>query len=212
MTEPTDPLLKELAGDIVGVQLIDPMVLAPKEDPLEVKEPVKGPEVGRLNATHSTKAGGKGFALTVRGEYFAPAADGQGKKTKKNYEVVVNLPSLDAAMSVLKNKILDRVIKKQHPDAIHHRTLEIVQAVPLSPATTESSNLQYMNMDRLVRYVQDHGVPIDVKDYEDVVILRNTVIDFTLNPGGFEDREKLRQDDRKMTAEIEALNDAVPGL
>ena len=80
-------LMKELSEGV----LLDPLELAPKTDPLEVAPKRKTPEIKRMDEQFSTKAGGKGYAVTVRGDYYAPAAEQPGKKTKKPYEVVVNV-------------------------------------------------------------------------------------------------------------------------
>jgi hypothetical protein len=193
--------MSALAGE-----LIDPLELAPSNDPLEVPVAPSAHPVKVLDAIHATKAGGKGFAVTVRGDYYAASAENQGKKVKRPYEVTINLPSLDSALSVIKNKILDKTILRKHKDSLGARTHEIVSAVPLSHETQESNNLQFMNRDRLERYVLDHSVPLDASQYEDVVVLRNAVVDFTLNPKGFEEREAVKQADRKLEAELNALN------
>ena len=60
----------------------------------------------------------------------------------------------------------------------------------------------------------DHNVPLNPSEYSDVVVLRSAVIDYTLNPKGFEAREKIKQDERKIDAELAALNpdlSTVPG-
>lgn len=211
MTVPSqDALMKELAG-AAGGELIDPLELDPAltNDPLETK-PVAAPSAtAALNAEHSTKAGGKGFAVTVQGEYYAPAQDAPGKKIKKPYKVTINLPSLDSALSIIKNKLINAAIKRAYPESLGERTCEIVSAIPLSPSTQESNHLQFMNRPRLERYVVDHGVPLKPEDYDDVVVLRNAVIDFTLNPKGFEAREAAKQADRKIEAELAEMN---PGL
>lgn len=201
-------LLKDLAGAVEPLPIDEQTTEGAGKDPLEIKEPVAPSPVKSMDAKHSTKVGGKGFAVTVRGEYYAPA-DVAGKKVKRPYSVTVNLPHLTGALSLIKNHLLLPAIKAKHPEALGFHTHEIEKAVPLSPETSESSNIQYMSMDRLRRYVEDHNVPVEVADYSDVVDLRSAVVDYTLNPKGFEEREKLRQAERKQKAELAALN---PGL
>ena len=208
MVSSQDALMAELAGDAsASITSVDPLGLDTK-DPLEVVPPPAPakPIAAKLDSLHATRVGGKGYAVTVRGDYYAPAVDFPGKKVKKPYQVTVNLPSLDAAMSVIKHKLLDAAVRRKHADFIGVRTHEIVGAVPLSAETAESNHLQFMNRERLTSYIRDHAVPLDSASYPDVVVLRSAVIDYTLNPAGFEKREAARQAERRASDELAALN------
>jgi len=157
------------------------------------------------DAVHATKAGGKGWRVVVKGEYLALAAGGRGK-VKRDYEAEFVLPNLDAALSIIKNKLLDSALRKKYPDFVAARTNKIVDARPLSPETPASRNLQYMNRAQLEAHVQEIRAPISIQDYPDVTDLRDAVIDYTQTPKGFAEREALRQKDRAEDRELRALN------
>ncbi len=204
----TPSIIAELNGDVLP--------LAPGEAPLEhdaprdaqltVKVKAAPSKVAAMDAIHSTKAGGDGYRVRVQGEYLAEAPGGKGKVAKP-FEIEVNLPSLDGALSVIKNTILARAVKKKYPDAIKPRGAgRIVHAHPLTPSTPQTRNLQYMDHDNLVLYVKQVGAPLDPSDYPDVVDLRDAVIDWTQNPKGFEAREAVKLGERKLHAGVADMN------
>lgn len=205
--EKQDDLLKELAGNNVKVEYIDPLDRSEATRDLLEVAPLK-PEsaITRMDKKFSTQAGGKGYRVSIRGEYYAISKEHNGKKIKKPYEVAVNVASLHAALSTIKSKLLDAAVKRKHVDFAGVRTHHIVEAVPLSAETPESTNLQFMSREKLEAHVKDHRVPINPVEYPDTMVLRSAIVDYTLNPKGFEAREVLRQKDRQETAELAALN------
>jgi hypothetical protein len=209
---PVDDLMAELNGDTTTkISNVDVMPETPRPDPLVVAPTVAPSPAVKLDAAHSTAAGGKGYAVTVKGEFYAPAKDAPGKKITKPYEVTINLPSLDmdgqGALSVIKNKLLDQVLRKKHAQDgyLGFRSHEIVKAVPLgnSPAV---AHLQYMDRAALEKFIADNRVPILPALYPDVAQLRQSVMDYAQNPKNFEKREAERQADLKQRAELLALN------
>lgn len=205
-----DDLLAELNGSGVKLENPDgPIPEAPKGDPLEVVDAPLSTPAKVVDAKYSTAAGGKGFRVTVRGQFIGRAKDSD-TKVRKSYQHDFNLPSLDAALSVIVGKLLDPALRKKYGDEyIRFHTHEIVEAVPLSPLTHESNNLQYMSREKLNAYVEEHNIPVDIEAYPDIVHLRAAVVDYTLNPKGFEEREEERQKARREAAELAAMN---PGL
>lgn len=205
----TDELLKELQGDTT-TQITSPdgetAGDASQRDPLDV-----APQADTRSATtkadakHAIKAGGKGYEVVVAGEYYTHSSDST-KKIVKPYELSFNLPSLEGALSVIVGKLLVPKLQKFDAQALTYRTHEIIRATPLTPDTPPTTSLQFMDQDRLERYIADNAVPINPEDYSDVVHLRESVIDHQLNPNGFEKREAIRQADRAKTRELLAMN------
>lgn len=152
--------------------------------------------------------GVKGYKVTVAGDYYAPLPGGDGrKKTKKPYEISFNLATVDKALSIIVGRLLDKGLKKKYEDYDTHRTCEITKVETLSADTPEPTNLKFMAEDRLLRYIEDHKVPVDPKNYAgDVPALRRSVIDFVQNPKDFESREKRRLEDMKIDADLAKLN------
>ena len=159
--------------------------------------------------TAEMKARGiKGYKVTVAGDYYAPLPGGDGrKKVKKPYEISFNLASVEQALSIIVGRLLDKGLKAKYADYDTHRTCEVTKVETLSADTPEPTNLKFMAEDRLLRYIEDHRVPVDPKNYvNDVPALRRSVIDYVQNPKGFEEREKRRLEDLKMDADLAALN------
>lgn len=152
--------------------------------------------------------GVKGYKVTVAGDYYAPLPGGDGrKKVKKPYEVSFNLASVEKALSIIVGRLLDKGLKLKYPDYDTHRTCEIINVETLSDDTPEPTNLKFMAEDRLLRYIEDHRVPVDPKNYVgDVAALRRSVIDYVQNPKDFKTREERRLADLKMDADLAKLN------
>lgn len=184
---------------------------APRESQLTVR-PVAAPAgVKGLDAVHSKKAGGLGYRVGVKGDYVAESPTGRGKITKP-FEIEVNLPALDGALSVIKNHLLDKALKKKYPDALKARGAgRIVYAYPLSDALPETRNLQYMDRNALAVYVAQVRAPIDVAAYPDVVDLRDAIIDWTQTPNGFEAREAAKMSKQAISRDVAALNPDLEG-
>lgn len=211
-----DDVLAELRGLNVGGNLIDPLDNSDlKKDPLELSPAPKKSAIAKADAVHSTKVGGKGYAVTVKGEYYAPSVDQPGKKVKKPYKVVVNVPSLDSALSVIRRHLLVPALMKIDPACSGPRTYEIVDTKPLSADTPESTNIQFMPRAALEKHIASVKAPINPAEYDDVTVLRAAIIDFTINPVGFEKREAERQAERAEVQALAAMNpdvEVVPGL
>lgn len=214
-TSTADPLLAELKG-LPGApshQAPDAAAFpgadsepAPSSDPLDVTpRPTATPLVAAANAKHSKAVGGKGFRITVAGDYYVLASEGNGKITKR-YELSFNLPSVDGALGKIVGKLLVPALKKHYPGALGYRTHEVVSAVPLTDDTPPTNSLQFMDRGRLERYIIDNAVPIDPKTYPDTAHLREACVDHKLNPNGFERREARKQAERAETRELLAMN------
>ena len=214
--EEKDDLLAELNGEAATPKEAEELEAAEalkKIDPLKVL-PAKKKSAAQRMAEKAKKDEGikpeaaiKGYAVTVRGIYTVPAADAPGKKLKKDYEIVANVATLEGALSTIKNKLLDKMLRMKYPGYVTFLTHEITDVRALSADTPPADNVAYMNFDDLKAHIRRERAPIDPKNYEgDVVGLRAAVVDFTLNPKGFSEREEKRLADRKETAELEALN------
>jgi len=217
-------LLSELNGEMGGVTVeaatpeeARELAAAAKEakvDPLDVAPPKRKSAAAR--ATEKAKADAaakgtsiKGYAVTLEGDYLVASTEVPGKKMKKPYTITANLPSLEGALSVIKNKLLDKMLKMKYPGYITFTTHEIVDAKPLTADTPPAANIAYMTMGQLCSHIESRDIPIyDIEATygDDVKALRAAVVDYTLNPKGFVEREAARQAERKEDAALEALN------
>ena len=214
--EEKDDLLSELNGEAATPEEAKELAAAEeaaKADPLKVLPAKKKSAAKRLEEAAKKKEGLKpdtplkGYAVTVRGLYTVPATDSPGKKLKKEYEIVANVAELDGALSRIKNKLLDKMLRMKYPGYVTFLTHEITDVRALGADTPPADNVAYMNFEDLKAHIRRERAPINPSDYEgDIVGLRSAVVDFTLNPKGFEAREEKRLADRKETRELEALN------
>lgn len=202
-----DALLDQLNGGLPPLAPGEsaPVPPASRDSELTVGAPPVPSPVQAADAAHSTKAGGKGWHVKVKGEYLAPAPDGR-RKIKKPYEAEFGLPNLDAALSVIRKNLLEPKLRRAFPDFAAVYTAKIVETRPISPETPLSNNLAYMNRAQLEAHVKSIRAPVDLAAYPDVTDLRDAVIDYTQTPSGFEAREKARQSERVAKAELRALN------
>ena len=70
-----------------------------------------------------------GYKITVEGQYYVALGEGKGKGLKR-YKLDINLPSMDSALSVIKNKILDPILSKLYIDYVSYRTHNITNVRP----------------------------------------------------------------------------------
>lgn len=205
-----DDLLAQLNGDMPPLAPGEvALVPAPsRAAELTVATPQAPSPVQAADSAHATKVGGKGWKVVVKGEYYAENVGGQRGKIAKPYEAAFNLPHLydGAALSIIKNKLLDSALRKLYPDFIAVRTNKIASATPLSGETPLSTNIQFMNRGQLVAHVAHIRAPINCASYKDDADLRDALIDFIQTPDGFEKREAKRQSDRNIDAELANLN------
>jgi len=198
-------LMAELNGLDASTKVSDVRTFPPAStvDPLETKPTGPAPSPVAVSRAVSPK----GYKVMVQGEYYASAGDGGKGKVKKSYEAAFNLPSLDSALGIIKGRLLNKALAKKYADFTSVRTHIIVSATPLTPDTPQPTNLQFMSVDRLIRFVEDTPVPLDPKTYPaDGIELRAAIIDFVQNPVGFAEREKARVLSMKKDAELAALN------
>jgi len=208
-----DDLLAELNGEPATPKEGEELKAqqeATARDPLVVSPPPKLSAAKAFEKKANAKAGDnrlRGYAVTVAGNYSSPSADSPGKKVKRPYTLTVNLPSLEGALSVIKNKMLDKMLRMKYRDYVTYLTHEIVNVVPLTPDTPESNNVAYMSFEALKNFVTTRDVPLVLADYgNDARSLRAAVTDWILNPKEFAVREKKRLAEQKLERELEAMN------
>jgi len=207
-----DPLLAQINGG--GKNAMPPLAPgdkpnkqdASRDDKLTVKPKAAPDPVAAADARHSTAAGGTGYRLTLRGDYYA-SVPGRKGNDKKTYDgVQVNVPRLEGALSLVKNKLIKAVLSKKFDDFVAVRTMRVVKSEPLSINSPKTRHLAYMDRAGLEAFVKEEKAPIDLDAYPDETCLREAVIDWVQNPGGFVKREADRQAKRKEEAELRKLN------
>lgn len=153
---------------------------------------------------------GKGFKVTVVGQYIGKAEHiGGGGKPIKDYKIDVNLPSMDRAMSVIKNKLLTPTLSRKYADYTAYRTYHIVGIEPLdkaSAAAMKSLGVKYMGREALKEFIEENALPVDPLLYPDLFKLREAVEMARTDPSGYLKKLELRKDDLALDVEIARLN------
>lgn len=152
------------------------------------------PRAVLADKTHAKAAGGHGYRVVVKGEFYAKSSDAKGKVIKP-YVLPFNLPALtnskgESALGIIVGEsrpgggLLMAALRKMDPMVVKYRTHEIESVTPLQGAP-EPTSVMYMSMDALKDYVRrdlpDFPTIDDLDEYHDVAHLREDVIDFKTN-------------------------------
>lgn len=150
--------------------------------------------------------GPTGFRFTVEGQYVTRSPAGNGKITKQ-YSIKIVLPSTESALSVIKNKLLLTVLKRNYPDVIRFRTYDIVHVEPLGQATTDDiSDTSLMDLGGLTALIRREKLPVDLALYPDILKLRTAIGRATENPEQFVKDQDAQRKELEKDKELAALN------
>ncbi len=146
----------------------------------------------------------RGYRVTVRGDYYY-LAEGN-RKLLKQYEVEMNVPDVDLALSVIKNKLLEPALRRKYPDFMARRTFYVIDSKPLCEGMPKPKNVRVMNRAQLSNHIEVIQAPIVVDAYADIQDLRKVLQEFINSPELFKNREGTRMMELKENRELAALN------
>ena len=145
-----------------------------------------------------------GYKITVEGQYFVVA--GENRKSLKSYHFDINMPSMDSALSVIKNKILDVILPKLYPDYAGYRTHNIVDVQPFGNVPRNKAELWQMNRPTVISYINEYELPVIEHIYETLMELRQAVQMAEADPDNFQRVQADKEKDYKLTSELRILN------
>ncbi|MBT5303850.1 MAG: hypothetical protein HOL31_02070 [Candidatus Scalindua sp.] len=145
-----------------------------------------------------------GYTISVEGQYFVGA--GEGKRTLSNYKFDINLPSMDSALSIIKNKILPVILPKMYPDYLMYRTHDIVDVKPFGNVAQAKAVLWQMNRPTIISYITENELPVNVEIYETLMELRQAVEMAEADPDNFLIVQGKAEKDFKLLSGIKSLN------
>lgn len=117
-----------------------------------------------------------GCIVTVEGDYFALASDDGRKKNKKRYKIEARVASPEGALSLIRNKLLDRILTKKYEDFHTFRTHEITKITDLNGEPLIGyTNVRLMDFNQIAKYVRDNKLPLRLELYTDLGTLRRMV-------------------------------------
>lgn len=146
---------------------------------------------------------GSGFEVTVEGDYFV--TDGKNKGLER-YAFNFKLPSMDSALSVIKNNVLDLVLKKRYTDYVSYRTYQITKVVPFGTAQVLGFDLWSASRDEVEKYTRKRELPVKIKYYPTLMALREAVILAESDEDRFLLNQAKLEEDFKFTEQLRILN------
>lgn len=144
-----------------------------------------------------------GFDLTVEGDYFVKEGANKGLR---RYSFDFRLPSMDSALSVLKNKVLDFVLKKEYGDYVSYRTYQITKVKPFGTAVLLGFDLWSASREEVEKYIRKEELPVKVKFYPSLMNLREGVQLAEADPDRFLLNQEKLEEDFIFTEQLRALN------
>ena len=175
--------------------------------------PYTNTKILTLNKGGQEMGKGSGYKITVEGQYFVKEAD-KGK-TLKQYSFDINLPSMDRALSIIKNHILDKVLSKKYPDYCGFRTHDIVNVEAFGNVAQVKAVLWQMNRPTIISYIREQELPVKEYIYEKIMDLRQAVESCEADLDNYMRIQEKREEEYKLLKGISSLNpewyDVVPG-
>jgi hypothetical protein len=143
------------------------------------------------------------YKVCVIGEYQAQTVGG---RVLKSYTVEVRLPSLDCALSIIKNKLLDSALRNKYKDYAGFRThvIEKSELVEGSPSKAPKGP-EFLGMEDLLKLVDSEELPVDAQLYTDVESLRFAIRMAREDEEAFlvqQQKDKLEFEDNQLLAEL----------
>jgi hypothetical protein len=149
------------------------------------------------------------FKIKCEGLYIARSPNSEKEKIKKPYVVEGNIPSLNSALSVVKNKLLGPALSKKYSDYVYFLTHHITEITPLDLTAREEmarAEVQFMDRPTLIRFIKENVLPVDANFFPELFALREAVQEAKEDPEGFKKRFELKKDDLILSAQIAQAN------
>jgi hypothetical protein len=151
----------------------------------------------------------KGFEVEVTGQYIARSGVMGKERILKDYKMKCVVPSTDAVLSVIKNKILGPKLKQQHEDYLMFRTYHILSITPLSKEdgfSADLNNIRYMSRPDLERLVKANALGVPTQLYPSLFKLRDAVLFASNDPKGYAKHLGIHREDLEMDKQVAEMN------
>jgi hypothetical protein len=174
------------------------------------------------------------FKVKVQGQYIARSGVMNNERIVKDYEIEGNIPTMTAALSIVKNKLLAPALAAKYADYIAYRTYHIVEVTPLteqSKAEFSKKEVAYMSREAIVQHVKENRIgaceaevtvgvdernkPIkktvtypmlDVRYYPDLFKLREAVASAKEDPVGYHKNFASHKEELELDLQMAAAN------
>jgi hypothetical protein len=149
------------------------------------------------------------FKVKVVGTYVARSGIMEKEKIKKNYEIEGVIPSLVAALSIVKNKLLGPALARKYDDYVTYLTYSIVEITPLDAESQERMNkaeIGFMDRPTLIRFIKDNALSVRPEYYPSLFKLREAVQYAHEDPKGYEKHFNIHEPDLRLDLEMASCN------
>ncbi len=117
-----------------------------------------------------------GFLVTVEGDFFGASRSGDRKREKYPYRIQVKVPSPEGALSLIKNKLLDKVLRRNYDNYFAFRTHQLVSITQLDGSKVYGlTDPRLMDFNDLAAYVKQNNLPLKLELYTDLGYFRTMV-------------------------------------
>ncbi len=117
-----------------------------------------------------------GFLVTVEGDYFGAPRSGDRKKEKFPYRIQVKVPTPEGALSLIKNKLLDKVLRRNYDNYFAYRTHQLVSITQVDGSKVYGlTDPRLMDFNDLAAYVKQNNLPLKLELYTDLGYFRTMV-------------------------------------
>ncbi len=148
-----------------------------------------------------------GYLVLVEGDYFGTATEYDRKREKYPYSVTVKVPRPEGALSLIKNKLLDKVLRRNYPNYHAWRTHQLVSITNLDGSKVHGlSDPRLMDFNDLAAYVRKHKLPLKLEFYTDLGFLRKMVYLAETNQHEFHIKQGNLEREYREELELKRLN------
>ncbi len=138
----------------------------------------------------------KGYLVTVVGDYFGMPRPNDRRREKFPYRIRVRVPKAEGALSLIKGKLLDRILRRNYSNYHAYRTHQLVSITNLDGSKVFGlTDPRLMDFNDLAEYVKNKKLPLKLELYTDLDYLRTMVHLAETNQSAFHiKQERLMQD------------------
>ncbi len=148
-----------------------------------------------------------GYLVVVEGDYFGAASQYDRKREKYPYRITVKVPSPKGVLSLIKNKLLDKVLRRNYENYHMWRTHQLVSITNLDGSKVYGlTDPRLMDFNDLASYVQKHKLPLKLELYTDLGYLRTMVYLAETNRHEFHIKQANLEKDYKEDMALAELN------
>ncbi len=149
----------------------------------------------------------KGYLVTVEGDYIGSATEFDRKRQKFPYRIKVVVANPEGALSVIKNKLLGKALRRQYPNYHMWRTHQLVSIVNRDGSKVQGiTNIRLMDFDDLADYVRKNKLPVKLELYTDLGYLRKMVFLAETNQHEFRIKQLNLEKDCEQNKQLRELN------